>query len=103
MRGHDHLTNGGLLYPPHQFQKLHLARGRQRRFRFVEDEDALPLAALFEETQKAFAMGMREEVWPALANFARTIVEISGHRKETLCPEEPALGDLRKPARTERV
>ena len=51
-----------ILHPPHQLQELDLARGRQRGFRFVEDEDALALAALFEEAQKAFAMGMGEEV-----------------------------------------
>src|SRR5712671_7900975 len=101
MRGHDDLTDRGLLHSPHQLQKFHLARWRQRRFRFVENEDALLLATLLEKPQKAFAMGMREEVWPALANFARRIVEISCDRKETLCPEEPALGDLRQPARAQ--
>src|SRR5258707_8392658 len=103
MRGHHDLANRGLLHAPHQFQKFHLARRRQRRFRFVEDEDALPLAALFEEAQEAFAMGMAEEVWPAHANIARRIIEISCDRKETLCPEEPTVGNLRQPARTQRL
>src|SRR5258708_22482358 len=101
MRGHDDLANRRLLHPPQQLQKFHLARRRQRGFRFVEDEDALLLATLLEEAQKAFAMGMREEVWPALADFARRIVEISCDRKETLCPEEPAVGNFRQPARTQ--
>src|SRR5258707_13703665 len=97
MRGHHDLANRGLLHAPQQFQKLHLARRRQRGFRFVEDEDALFLAALFEEPQEAFAVRMRKEVGIRAANF----VEISCDRKETLCPEDPALGDLWKPARTQ--
>jgi hypothetical protein len=40
-----------IVHPPHH--KFDLTRGRQRRFRLVEDEDALPLAALFDEAQNA--------------------------------------------------
>ena len=62
MRGHDDLAIAGVIHPAHQLQELHLARGRQCGFRFVEDEDALPLATLFEEAQKTLAVRMREEV-----------------------------------------
>src|SRR3984885_6002307 len=103
MRGHHDLADRGLLHPPHQFQELHLARRRQRRFRFVENENALPLATLLEEAQKALAVRMREEVWPSRANVVRGLVEISGDRKETFGPEEPAVGNLRQPACTKRA
>jgi hypothetical protein len=42
----------GVFHPPHQLQKFDLARRRQRGFRFVEDVDALALAALLEERKK---------------------------------------------------
>src|SRR5258706_16464609 len=99
MRGHDDLADRRLLHPPHQLQKFHLARGRQRDFRFVEDEDALLLAAFLEEPQKAFAVRMREEVGRRAANS----VVIYDNRKETLRPEEPTLRDLRQPARAQRL
>jgi len=52
MRGHDDLADRGLLHPAQQFQEFDLARRRQRGFRLVEDEDALPLATLLEEAQR---------------------------------------------------
>ena len=92
MRGHDDLANRGLLHAPHQLQKFHLARRRQRGFRLVEDEDALPLAALFEEAQKAFAVGMGEKVRRGSAErFASGFIEVPGNGKEALGPEEPPL------------
>src|ERR1700737_1866865 len=101
MRGHDDLANRGFLHAPHQLEEFHLARWRQRRLRFVEDEDALPLAALFKESQKAFAMRMREEirrsVFRALAHF----IEIARDRKEAFRPEKPTIGDFRQPTRTQ--
>src|ERR1019366_7424069 len=105
MRGHDDLAILRMIHPPHQFQKFDLARWRQRRFRLVEDEDALPLATLFEEAQKALAMRMGEEVWrrTAAEGFASHFVEISGDRKETLGPEEPPIGDFGEPARAQRL
>ena len=62
MRGHDDLAIAGVIHPTHQLQEFDLARRRQRGFRFVEDEDALPLATLFEEAQKTLAVRMRAEV-----------------------------------------
>jgi len=56
MRGHDHLAVAGLVHLPHQLEELHLARRRQRGFRFVEDVDALALAALVEEAQESLAV-----------------------------------------------
>ena len=50
------------VHPPQQLQEFDLARRRQRQFRLVEDEDALALAALLEEAQKALAMRVREEI-----------------------------------------
>src|ERR1700731_2323009 len=104
MRGHHNLANRRRLHPPHQFQELDLARGRQRRFRFVEDENALTLATLLKEAQKAFAVGMREEVWRGPPpRPPRGLIEISGDREKTLGPEEPPVGDLRQPACTKRL
>jgi hypothetical protein len=70
MRGHDDLAILGMIHPPHQFQEFDLARRRRRRFRFVEDEDALSLTALFKESQKAFAVRMGEEIGPEAAGNA---------------------------------
>ena len=78
------------------------ARRRQRRFRLVENEDALPLAAFLEEPQKALAVGMREEVRRRLACITCRTVEISCDGEETLGPEEPTVGDLGQPARAQR-
>src|SRR5882724_6370519 len=108
MRGHDDLADRGLLHPPQQFQELNLARGRQRRFRLVEDEDALALAALLEEAQKTFAVGMREKVGRRAGAevgklFPVDLVEISRDRKEALGAKEPSVGDLRQPARAKRL
>ena len=61
-RGHDDLAMPRPVHHLQQFQELDLARRRQRRLRLVEDEDALALAALFEEAEKTLAVGMREEV-----------------------------------------
>jgi len=91
MRGHDDLAILRIIHPPHQLEKFDLTRGRQRGFRFVEDEDALPLAALFEEPQKAFAMGMREKVGRYAADILGSLVKISGDGKEALGAEEPAV------------
>jgi len=55
--------NRRLLHPAHQFQKFRLARRRQRRFRFVEDEDALPLAALLEEAHKSSLLNGFKLIW----------------------------------------
>src|SRR6476620_10205047 len=105
MRGHDDLAVADLFHAPHQFQKFHLASGRQRGFRFVEDEDALALAALFEEAQKAFAVGVREKIgWRTASDagnfFEVDRVQVSRNGKETLGPKKPAIGDFRQPART---
>src|SRR5580698_3017015 len=97
MRGHNDLAMAAVFHPPHQFQELHLARRRQRRFRLVKDEDALPLTALLEKAHKTFAVGMREEI-----RVASDRVKISGDGKEGLGTEEPAIGDLRQPARAKR-
>src|SRR5882724_12248674 len=94
MRGHDDLANPGLLHPPHQLQKFDLARWRQRGFGFVEDEDALPLAALLEEAHESLAVRMGQEIRIG----ATDLVEIPGDGKEALGPKEPAVGDLRQPA-----
>src|SRR5260370_41268565 len=104
MRGHDDLANRGLLHAPHQLQKFHLARRRQRGFRLVEDEDALPLAALFEEAQKAFAVGMGEKVRRGSAErFASGFIEVPGNGKEALGSEEPPRRNFWQPARTKRA
>ena len=62
VRRDDDLAEAGIVHPTRQFQKFHLPRGRQRRFGFVENVEALAFAALFEKTQEALAMGMRQEV-----------------------------------------
>jgi hypothetical protein len=105
VRGHHDLAYRGLLHPPHQLQEFHLARGRQRRFRLVEDEDALALAALLEEAQKTFAVGMREEVrrWSSKWVVPGRMIQVSRDREETFGAEEPAIGDLRLPARAQRL
>src|SRR5262249_50074807 len=48
-------------------------------------------------------MGVREEIGSNRAAFARGLVEIARYREKTLSPEEPAIGDLRQPARAQRV
>src|ERR1700704_1629964 len=95
MRGHDSLAVARRIHPPHQFQEFHLARGRQGRFRLVEDEDTLALTTLLEEAHKTLAVRIREEV----RRRAADLVEISRDGKETLGPEEPAVGNLRQPTR----
>src|ERR1700676_979699 len=100
MRGHDDLAIAGVIHPSHQLQKFDLARGRQCRFRFVEDEDALPLATLFEEAQKTLAVRMREKVRRGTRGNAGNIFEIdlvlvSRNREEALGAKEPSVGDLR--------
>ena len=88
MRGHDDLADSGMVHAPEQFQKFDLPRWGQRRFRFIKDEDALPLAAFLEETQKALAVGMREEIRRRTAKrFACGLIEISRDREKTLGPE----------------
>ena len=78
MRGHDDLAMADVFHLPHQFQQFDLARGRQGGFRFVEDEDALPLAAFVEEAQKTLAVGMGEKVRrrAAASRFAVDLVEV---------------------------
>src|SRR6266852_7414300 len=98
MRGHDDLANRGLLHPAHQLEEFHLPRGRQCGFRFVEDEDTLPLATLFKEAQEAFAVRIGEEI-----RTRPSLVEISGNGKEGLGPEEPAVGYFRQPACAQRL
>src|ERR1700722_4882307 len=99
MRGHDDLADRRLFHPAHQFQEFHLARRRQRGFRFVEDEEALPLAALLEETHEPLAVRMRQEI----RIRAPDLVEIPRDGKEALGPEEPAVGDLRQPTGAKRL
>ena len=108
MRGHHDLADRGLLHPLHQFQKFKLARRRQRRFRLVEDEDALAFATVFEELQKALAMRVREIVrrntWRhAGDHFGIDLVLVSRDREKTLGAEEPAVVDLRQPAGAKRL
>jgi hypothetical protein len=79
-------------------------RRGERRFRLVEDEQALALAALLEEAQKALAMRMGEKIRRRAAEgFARGLVEIARDREETFRPEEPTLCDLRQPACAQRL
>src|ERR1700730_6599123 len=108
MRGHDDLAILGDIHPPQQLQEFDLARRRQRRFRFVEDEDALTLAALLEKAQESLAVGMREEVRRrALGNvrnfFQVDLVQVSRNREEALSAEEPTVGDLGQPTCTKRT
>ena len=103
MRGHDDLAVTDFLHPPHELQKLHLAYGRQRRFRLVENVDALAIAALVEEAQKTFTVRMREKVRSNFSDVAGGPIEISRHREETLRAEEPTFGDLRQPTCAQRV
>src|SRR5215208_5454851 len=93
MRGHDDLAVADVFHPPHQLQKLDLARRRQRGFRFVEDEDALPLAALFEEAQKAFTVGMGQEIRRRASHwiFLGHLVQVSGNREKAFGAEKPAM------------
>jgi hypothetical protein len=76
---HDDLADAGLVHAPQQLEKLDLPGRRQRRFRLVEDEDALTPTALVEEAQEAFAVRMREEVGRGRQRriFKRRAVEIA--------------------------
>src|SRR3977135_1310801 len=108
MRGHDDLAIAGVIHAPHQLQELHLARGRQCGFRFVKDEDALLLTTLLEEAQKTLAVRMREKVRRDTSGNAGNIFEIalvlvSRNREEALGAKEPSVGDLRQPARAQRL
>lgn len=60
---HDDLGKTQAIHLTKQLQELDLTRRRQSGFRFVEHEQALPDATLFEEAQEALTMRMREEVW----------------------------------------
>lgn len=84
------------------FRKFDLARRRQRRFRLVEDENALALAALLEEAQESFAVGMRQEIGADLPGITCGLVEISRHREKTLGAKKPAIRDFRQPACAQR-
>src|ERR1043166_7373241 len=86
-----------------QVEEPDLARRRQRGFRLVEDEDALPLAALLEEAHETFAVGVREEVGPKVPHILRGFIQITRHREKTLGAEEPTLGDPGQPAGAQRV
>ena len=99
MRGQDDLAIAGNIHTSHQLQKFDLARRRQRRFRFVEDKNALLPAAFFEESQKTLAVGMREEVRRGTGGNAGNIFEIdlvlvSRNREKALGAKEPSVGDL---------
>ncbi len=60
---------------------------------------------MFEEAQKAFAVGVREKIgWRTASDagnfFEVDRVQVSRNGKETLGPKKPAIGDFRQPART---
>src|SRR3954447_4917919 len=104
--GHDDLAMADVFHPPHQLQERDLARGRQRGFRFVEDEDALALAAFLEEAQKAFAVGMGEEVGRWASShwiFLGHLVQVSGDREKAFGAEKPAISDFGQPACPQRA
>src|SRR6202035_6065682 len=104
MRGHHDLADRALLHPPQQLQEFHLARGRQRRFRLVEDEDALAWAALLKEAHETLAVRMGEKVgWGWAWRSAGGFIQISRDGEKALGPEEPAVGDLRQPAGAQRT
>src|SRR5882672_12949728 len=101
MRCHDDLAIAGVIHPAHQLQEFDLTRGRQCRFGFVEDEDALLLTALLEEAQKTLAVRMREKVRRGTRGNAGNIFEIdlvlvSRNREEALGTKEPSVGNLRQ-------
>jgi len=88
------------------FRKRDLTRGRQRGFWFVEDEDALALAAFLEEAQKAFAVRMGEEVGGGPSSqwiFLGHLVQVSGDREKAFGAEKPAIGDFGQPTRPQRA
>src|ERR1700761_9231652 len=97
MAGHDNLTDAGLLHVVKQLQEFDLSRRRQGRFRFIENENALPFATFFKEPQKAFAVRMRKKIRRCSASKYRRFVEVARHGKETFGPEEPAVCNLRQP------
>src|SRR5579862_9918417 len=57
------------------------------------------------EAKKAFAMGVREEVRRRWSEgiVKRRLYQISRHREKALRTKEPAIGDLRQPARAQRL
>src|SRR5580704_13933655 len=71
VRGHDDLANPGFVHALEQLEELDLPRRRQRRFRLIEDEYALPLAAFIEETQKTLAVRMRKKIRRLRAGIER--------------------------------
>ena len=82
--------------------------GDSAEFRFVEDEDALPLATLLEEAQITFAVRVGEEIRRCSARNARNgfridPIQVSRDREKTLRPEEPAVGDLWQPTGAQRL
>ncbi len=82
MRRHDDLAMAGAVHPVQQLEELDLARWRQRGFRLVEDEDALPPAAFLEEAQEAFTVRVGQEVRRQVSNVQRCFIEIARHREE---------------------
>ena len=84
MGGHDHLAILGSIHATHQLKEFDLARRRQRRFRLIEDVDALVLAALLKKTQEALAVRMR-----AQANVTRRVIAREGGRSSIA--EEPMI------------
>jgi hypothetical protein len=60
MGGHDHLAMACYVHPTQPLEEFELAVRRQRRFRFVEDEDPLLLASLCKEPQETFTVRMRQ-------------------------------------------
>ena len=98
----------GAVHATQQLQKFDLARRRRSQFRFVEDENALPLATLLEEAQKTFAVRVGEEIRRCSATNARNgfgidLIQVSRDREKTLRPEEPAVGDLWQPTGAQRL
>ena len=81
--------------------------GDSADFGLVENEDALALAALLEEPQEAFAVGVGEKVGRRRAALRvavvveRDLVQVARHREEAFGSKEPAIGDLRQPARAQ--
>ena len=52
--------------------------------------------------QEALAMRMGQEIRRGGVGIERGLIEIARNRKETLRPEEPAIGNLRQPARAKK-
>src|SRR5450432_79305 len=98
MRRDDYLAVIVFLHAPQQLHEFDLPRRRQRRFRLVEDKEALPARAFVEEAQKSLAVRMRQKIrWRPGAD--RRGVEIARDGEKTFRAKEPAAGDFRQPLR----